>query len=274
MKRICSSSTIPRSSRASTATRRPAPNRDLPAARTEPRTAGCAGHAGGPAPQRSASATNSISATTATCWCVKVIDNTTSRGRTLRSCSTALRSSSRRSSRWASAPAEMGAREVEPRGRRTLPDDLRREGGRRGGPDGQRLHFSKHLMKRMEIQGRRSGFRDAPDGAGQLPHGGGCGEDLSRSTRWIPSSSSSPAKPPGGQRHQNLRPQGRGHQHDGHAHDRNAVSTNGPGQIHGGWTNKFIFAPYGSRWPTYGDQSPALLHAADDGGGVRRSTKP
>ena len=54
------------------------------------------------------------------------------------------------------APAEMGAREGRTRGRRTLPDDLRRERRRRGGPD------SRHALLEAPDeahgdQGRRSG---------------------------------------------------------------------------------------------------------------------
>ena len=55
-----------------------------------------------------------------------------------------------------------------------------------------------------------------------------------------------------------------------------AVSTNGMIKPMEGWTNKFIFAPYeftGGR--RHGDQPPpALLHPADDGGGVSAATKP
>ena len=126
------------------------------------------------------------------------------------------------------------------------------------------MHFSKHLMKRMEIKGIDRAFVTLHVGLGNFRTVDV--EDLSKhkmdSEQFFVTEEAAGAE----------RAQGRSHRHDRHAHPRNGGLDQRHDQADGRMDEQVhlrALRVHGGR--RHGDQFPsALLHPADDGCGVRR----
>ena len=103
----------------------------------------------------------------------EVIDNTTSRGRTLRFLFDGSYEEFKHDAlqRWAKHRCPNGcATKVEPEDAERYQTIFAEHEGAVAAPTAG-MHFSKHLMKRMEIKGIDNDVRDAARRAGKLPHG-------------------------------------------------------------------------------------------------------
>ena len=202
----------------------------------------------------------------------EVIDNTTSRGRTLRFLFDGSYEEFKQAlfSLGENPPAQNGcAQKVEPEDAERYQTIFARHEGAVAAPTAG-MHFSKHLMKRMEIKGIDSAFITLHVGLGNFRTVDV--EDLSKhkmdSEQFFVTDEAAEAV-------NRAKREGRKVAAIGTTVMRTletAVSTNGMIKPMEGWTNKFIFAPlrlHGRR--RHGHQlPPALLHATDDGGGIRR----
>mgnify|MGYP000467715404 CR=1 FL=1 len=176
----------------------------------------------------------------------EVIDNTTSRGRTLRFLFDGSYEEFKQTlfSLGETPLPKMGARQGRTRGRRALPDDLRRQHEGRPLPalTGPGEHFSKHLMKRMEIKGIDRAFVTLHVGLGNFRTVDV--EDLSKHK--MDSEQFFVTEEAAGTVNEAKR---NGHKVAAIGTTvmrtlETAVSTNGMIKPMEGWTNKFIFAPY------------------------------